>query len=115
MNCGMHGRTDGPGGFGLPFASCPMSRISPRSCSFWQIDKNNVGILPQAVEYDLLAIGSDIERSHRRVLLSEMRKLARRFRRHIENPEVLSCWVRALHVNETLATGQEAYALAGSV
>src|SRR5262249_15945531 len=69
----------------------------------------------QAVEYDLLAIGSDIERSHRRVLLSEMRKLARRFRRHIENPEVLSCWARALHVNETLATGQESYALAGSV
>jgi hypothetical protein len=75
----------------LPNANRGMSRISPRSRSFWQIDKNNVGILPQAVEHDLLTIGSDIECSHRRVL-SEMCKLARRFRRHIENPKVLR-WV----------------------
>jgi hypothetical protein len=43
-----------------------------------------------------------------------MRKLARRFRRHIENPEVLN-WPRTLHVNETLPTGQESYALAVSL
>src|SRR5262245_21395943 len=91
-----------------------MSRIALPSRSFWQIDKNNVGILAQAVEHDLLAIGSDIERSHRRVL-SEMCKLARRFRRDVENPEVLNCWLRAVHVNETLPTGQESYALALSV
>src|SRR5215467_6349898 len=109
----MHGRTDER--FRAAFCNRGRSRISPRSRSFWQIDKNDVGILPQAVEDDLLAIGSDIERPHRRVLLSEMRKLARRFRRHIENPEVLSCWARALHVNETLSTGQESYALALSV
>src|SRR5262249_58876011 len=75
----------------IPNAACGMNANSPYRRSFWQIDKNNVGILPQAVEHDLLAIGSDIERSHRRVL-SQMGKLARRFRRHIENPEVLS-WV----------------------
>src|SRR5215813_1388678 len=97
----------------IPNAACGINANSPYTRSFWQIDKNNVGILPQAVEYDLLAIGSDIERSHRRVL-SEMCKLARRFRRHIENPEVLSC-CPALHVNETVATGQEPYALAVSV
>src|SRR5215831_9027538 len=109
------GCTAGPmNRFRAAFCNRGRSRISPRSRSFWQIDKNNVGILPQAVEHDLVTIGSDIECSHRRVL-SEMCKLARRFRRHIENPEVLSCWARALHVNETLATGQESYALARSV
>src|SRR5262249_13144783 len=96
----------------IPNAACGINANSPYRRSFWQIDKNNVGILPKAVEHDLLAIGSDIERSHRRVL-SEMRKLARRFRRDVENPEVLN-WVRALHVNETLPTGQESYALAVS-
>src|SRR5215831_12958201 len=100
--------------FRAAFRNRGRSRISPRSRSFWQIDKNNVGILPQAVEHDLLAIGSDIECSHRRVL-SEMCKLARRFRRDVENPEVLSCWLSAPHVNETLPTGEESYALAGSI
>jgi hypothetical protein len=31
MNRGMHGRTDEPGGFGLPFASCPIKRDNGRS------------------------------------------------------------------------------------
>src|SRR5215471_20106423 len=107
------GCTAGPmNRFRAAFCNRGRSRISPRSRSFWQIDKNNVGILPQAVEHDLLAIGSDIECSHRRVL-SEMRELARPFRRDVENPEVLN-WVRALHVNETIPTGQESHALAVS-
>src|SRR5215831_2373247 len=96
----------------IPNAACGINANSPYRRSFWQIDKNNVGILPQTVEHDLLAIGSDIERSHRRVL-SEMRELARPFRRDVENPEVLN-WVRALHVNETIPTGQESHALAVS-
>src|SRR5215475_3681480 len=97
----------------IPNAACGINANSPYTHSFWQVDKNDVGILPQAVEYDLLAIGSNIERPHRRVL-SEMCKLARPFRRDVENPEVLN-WVQALHVNETLPTGHESYALAVSV
>src|SRR5215813_608204 len=97
----------------IPNAACGINANSPYTRSFWQIDKNDVGILPQAVEDDLLAIGSDIERSHRRVL-SEMGKLAHPFRRDVENPEVLT-WSHALHVNETLPTGQESYTLAVSL
>ena len=40
-----------------------------RERSFWQINQNDIGVLPQAVEYDLLAIRRDVEGPHGRAVV----------------------------------------------
>src|SRR2546427_215125 len=76
-----------------------------RESSFWQIDQHDVGVFPQAIEHNLLAVGGDIEGPHGGVV-AEMGEGPRLLRRQIQQPEVLQ-WKQPLHVNQPLAIRQE--------
>jgi hypothetical protein len=54
----------------------------------WQIDEHDIRIITQAVEYDLFAVGRDIERAHSGGAV-QMSELAALPCGQIENPEIL--------------------------
>src|SRR5262245_38297501 len=74
-------------------------------CFPWQIDEHDIRIIMQAVEYDLFAVGRDIERAHSggAVQTSELAALPCG---QIENPEVLRSQ-RSLHIDQILAVAGE--------
>src|SRR5262245_37239314 len=72
---------------------------------FWQIDKNNVGILTQPVKDNSFAVRSDIERAHC-VTVGEMRQLPGSLCCEIEQPEIRP-GSRTFHIDQTFSAWQK--------
>jgi hypothetical protein len=71
-----------------------------------EINQDDVGIVPQAIEHDLFAVRRDVEGSHRGANV-ETGQGARFFRGEIERPEILPRTL-SLHVNRASPVGQKA-------
>jgi len=56
--------------------------------SFWQINQNDIRVLPQAVEHDLLTVRRDVESSHRGGIV-KMGERASLLRGQVEQPKIL--------------------------
>src|SRR5215831_14908725 len=84
--------------------------LLPRTC-FRQIDQHYVGVPAKAIEHDAGAVRCNVKGPHLRWIL-KAGKLSGLHRLQVQKPEVLP-GERALHVDETLAAGQEPVSFSG--